>query len=58
MTQQSKSVIPLPGNDGLNEERLATEQAFRVADARRGFYEGNEYEAGEVPAPPPHNLLS
>lgn len=56
MTQQSSGIIPLPGNDGLNEEQLAKEHAFGTFDARRGFYDDDE--PARDPSPPPLGMSS
>lgn len=56
MCQQSKAIIPLSGNDGLNEEQLATEHAFGIFDARRGIYDNEE--PAKDPDPPPLGMSS
>jgi hypothetical protein len=56
VTQQSKNIIPLPGNDSLNEEQLATKHAFETSGTGRGFYDDDE--PARDPVSPPFGVSS
>ncbi len=40
VSQQSKNIIPLPGNDGLDEEKHISQEAARCEETYHGFHMG------------------